>query len=349
MIPEIRLQEGRSESSQTRQEAIIGSVAESLDTEWLSSRANGRTQKFLHHLVTEVAYDRLPPFFHQARGVRKPAFPEAVRETTRRLQFLEQFGVALPATVEGALCGGSMSYGRFYNVHSGTSPSDIDFLLVVDPAFFSRPKDIEVAVSTTTGFQHEDAMLFQARCARFTDLYRQGAAHIMSHKFSVEDYLFSLKVIPLPVFMWEFEDLPKGMMAVRDDRQVAVLDYKQAPYAEKDSPRKNFYNDTFVFHGQEITLPFNEVVTQVPAAVFHEGAFYTGDHHNHLLPKQEILFDRDGRVQKTLNTFHELLKYEFDLSKQNTNNGHTADAAHIMDRSLYFSPQRLEEARKVFS
>lgn len=224
------------------QEEIIGALAHALDTQWLLMKGQDRSQEFFARINEFVDVHNLPSFFYTQRGERRPPFPKAVRETVRRLTFIETFTASPPPTVVGEICGGSMSYGRFYNVHLGPTP-----------------------------------------------------------------------------------------------------------YPDKDSPRKNFFNDTFIFHGREEPLPFGEVITEVPAAVFHNGAFYTGDHHNHILPKMEILYDKDGGIRKAFDAFHSALQEEFDFASKMANNGRTVDGVHIMDRAPVFSPQTVEEARGLFA
>lgn len=100
----------------------------------------GRTSEFLDAVGDWVDNSALPAYFSIPRGVifdkQQPLLWEAIYETVKRLRFIERFSAQLPEEVAGIICGGSMSYGRFYNIRGGKDPSDIDMFVIVDNEFF---------------------------------------------------------------------------------------------------------------------------------------------------------------------------------------------------------------------
>ncbi|MEK7092318.1 MAG: hypothetical protein AAB907_01700 [Patescibacteria group bacterium] len=315
---------------------VVGKIAFHLDQAWLNAKDEGKASDFLDNHKQVVEALDLPVELWQERtailGRRQPSLGEAVEETVKRLKFLEKFSAGLPQEVVGEICGGSMSYGRFYNVRGGDNPSDIDIILVVDPSFFSFEEIPERIVDSSLGFQSEEGSLFVQRCLNFQNLYAIGEAQMLSQKFSIEDYALSLKVIPLPNFLWEFKVVPEGLVSQRANRAVSIMDYKPAPYSDKNSPRKSFFADTYVFHAKEKILPNGEAITEVPVAVFKDGVLYTGDHHNHLLPKFEVYADESGVVSRVVQNFEITLRKEFDTESAVSHNGRRADLVNSMDR-----------------
>lgn len=63
---------------------------------------------------------------------RRPTPFEATVETVRRLRDMRDVETVLQPITVAALLGGSVSYGRFFNVKGGEDASDLDILLVVN-------------------------------------------------------------------------------------------------------------------------------------------------------------------------------------------------------------------------
>lgn len=84
-------------------------------------------------------------------------------------------------------------------------------------------------------------------------------------------------------------------------------------------------------------------------AVFRDGAFYTGDHHNHLLPKFEVYADtEEGIVSSTVQDLEITLRREFDRESSKPHNDRKADLVNSMGRLSFFSPQAIQEAQARF-
>lgn len=101
---------------------IIGETAANLEEQWHAQRSSGNANTFLDKLTATITkdQDRLPGLFTTPgitiNGRRQPSFVEAVVETSKRLQFLEQLVNIAPESVRGIMLGGSVSYGKFYCV-----------------------------------------------------------------------------------------------------------------------------------------------------------------------------------------------------------------------------------------
>lgn len=185
------------------------------------------------------------------QGKQQPSFVEAVKETVKRLQFFECCLRGLPDSVVGQIAGGSMSYGRFYNIRGGDNPSDIDLITVVQEDFLDSYTDREEMFGRERGFDPVESRLFMGRMKRFVPLYESGDAQIISHKFKIDEYILSMKIVPFEVFKWEFNDLPHELIRSRQNAQAAILDYKPKPYSDRVSLRNNFFRETFPFFMDE--------------------------------------------------------------------------------------------------
>ncbi|WP_436495580.1 hypothetical protein [Actinokineospora sp. HUAS TT18] len=88
----------------------------------------------LVELYSDSRFLGLTEYMANHSGRRRPTPFEAVVETARRLRDLNSLERKLGEVTIGALLGGSVSYGRFYNVAGAgyKKPSDIDLLLVIE-------------------------------------------------------------------------------------------------------------------------------------------------------------------------------------------------------------------------
>lgn len=328
----------------------VGNAAFALDKAWTSARVHGQAQAFLHQQEQMVASARFPDYLRQPRGMisgkNQPSFVDAVTQTIKRLTFLEQFSARQPTEVVGQICGGSMSYGRFYTIRGEPDPSDIDLIMVVDPVFFSKDHAQKAMISPEKGFRPQEAELFAQRCKKFKELYGQGKADMLSQRFAIDDYEMSLKVIPFPEFVWEFTTVPRALIMGREDKVVAILDYKNPPMQDTYSPRKNFLGEAIVFNGRQEVVEGGDAIAQVPAAVFKNGLLYTGDHHNHIIPKFEVYTDTEGKLAGVVNEFKSLLRSEFDTEVAGHAYWGKADVLNVLDRLPLLSPQVVEQAHK---
>ena len=115
--------------------------------------------------VGEVYLDifkEFPPHFHEASQTarRRPLPLEAFVETSRRLRDLNDLERRLSRVTVGGVLGGSMSYGRFYNVRGGSrgvGASDLDLMVVV-----ASPTDIPAVVDQMSDIPSVDTESLEA-------------------------------------------------------------------------------------------------------------------------------------------------------------------------------------------
>lgn len=87
----------------------------------------------------------------------------------------------------------------------------------------------------------------------------------------------------------------------------------------------------------------------MPAAVFKDGTLYTGDHHNHVIPRFEVYFDSNGEVTNIVNGLALLLKTEFEHEAKIIDNSNNIGFINIMDRLPVLSPQLIKHTDSKYS
>src|SRR5690606_7485706 len=111
----------------------------------------------------------------------------------KRLKFLFELTTQLPSPVLSCISGGSMSYGRFYNVRGGEDSSDLDLILVYE-------NESEAALNAATilpkeiGFDPEDSRLLDERIHKYVEMAREGKAQVLSQKSSVAGQDFDVSM-----------------------------------------------------------------------------------------------------------------------------------------------------------
>lgn len=341
-----RWQEAQSET--TNQNQAVGNLSSLLDNQWKLYKAAGLGNIFLDDLTEGFAETSLPPLLTKSRPTiinrRQPSFREAVIETIKRLKLINQFDRDVPEEVVGIVLGGSMSYGRFYNIRGGPDSSDIDLFYIVDQDFFQKT-DVTKILPPAFGFKPEDLDHLQERVSIFPNL--QDEADMMSHKLELEDFIVSVKFFPLDIFLGEFLDEPENAMMLNRDAERSAKDYKQEPYPMKVFTQYNFLHEPLYFTISEINCR-GGVITSIPALMIKDGHFYTGDHHNHALPFFDIMFDKDGSISDILRRYHELLRARCSQEREQSENPGDLLVTNAQSRRSVFSPQILEEAVKKF-
>lgn len=331
---------------------VVGAAAWYLNDSWMQAFQSGTASDFLNAVEQWALTIEFPPHLITPRrillGKQQPSFCEAVTETVRRLRFLETFSRDFPPQVLAEIVGGSMNYGRFYTIRGGEYPSDIDIFLIVDPDFFDTSGESGLLFSQEKGFSESQQQAFQLRCRRFADLYRSGSAEYMYHKIPIHGFPLSLKIFPQEVFQWEFGVLPQELIAKMENREAMIRGYKAAPSVDPVSEQKSFFGDIHTVPCVDVQLPDGEVISGLIAGIFWDGFFFTGEHHNHLLPNVTVAYDPGNHVKPVLGTFLEQLRREFAREMEMADNKKTIDYIHVIDRSPIMSPQVMVEAREKF-
>jgi hypothetical protein len=117
-------------------------------------------------------------------GKRYPTTRETLHATLERYKTLLYLRDAFEGHTIGALYGGSMAYGPFFNVRSGKDASDIDLIMQVDqdnlPKYWDSLLESEVLTE-------EDSLTFTARIPLFQSLLANGQAEVLSQRFNIAD------------------------------------------------------------------------------------------------------------------------------------------------------------------
>lgn len=317
-------------------ELYIAGIANSIDAAWMQAKSIGVQKKFLEKIdrvVENTKSGLLPNALLAPRKTvqsrRQPGLIEAISETTKRLRFVENLKDSLPESVVGLVIGGSVSYGRFFNVRGEPDPSDLDILMVVRDDFF-RNGDGEGIVNTDNGFDPATSLIFSDRLKIFMGLFEENKAQMMSIKSPVDGYLASIKVIPEKTFQYEFVTVPENVGQGTNDALYVVNDYKQGLYPSNAFTQYNFSHEPFVFSTEDEYETEMGAITPVPCAIVKNGRFYTGQHQNHVIPRFEVELDRDGSINEAVLSFKKYLfsRLEFERSVF----GSEVRAINILDR-----------------
>jgi len=337
-----RLQEAQGEI--IKQNQIVGDISSILDNQWILYKAAGLGDIFIDGLVEAVTQSSLPSLLTTERPTvinrRQPSFREAVIETAKRLKLINQLDQDVPDEIMAIVLGGSMSYGRFYNIRGGVDSSDIDLFFIVDQDFFQKT-DVLKILPPALGFKPEDLDHLQERINIVPFL--QDRADIMSHKLELEDFIVSVKFFPFDVFVDEFIEGPENAMILGRNVECSIRDNKQEPYSMKVFTQYNFLHEPLYYTISEIACQ-EGVITSIPAFIIKDGHFYTGDHHNQVLPFFDLIFDRSGSVSDILRQNHELLKIRCNQEQEQSKNPSDLLVINAQARKPVFSPQILKKA-----
>lgn len=343
-----------AENAQGRAE-ILGKLAEDLDLIWQREKAKGRGRSFLGSLLDECTRieSTLPePLTTRGEIVyhrQQPSFVEAVQETAKRLIVVDNITANLPESVVGVICGGSLSYGRFYNVRCQPNPSDIDLFYIVNQDFFdSDGSDTSATISPNRGFGKASCEDFLARSVAFRRLFTQGKAQLISLKVPVEDFLVSIKIMPVKTFVDEFDTELKNVIEQDQKTIVPVYDFKQGPYANTVFIQYNFLHEPYYFHITEEYPPEGGAITSIPCVFIVDGHLYTGQHHNHVTPLFEVEQDKSGLITATILQFKRHLNQRLQLERQRERDS-MLEFVNCHDRRDILSPRIVERARKTMT
>src|SRR3989344_4744909 len=352
----ITIHEGIPNRVRTQKEhVVVGAGAKILQDLWYQNCKSGNQLSFIEQ-IQELVRDKesLPSIFLLEGGISKeankrvPSFIESVHETTKRLSFIEALRKAsIPPTLKGILYGGSMSYGKFYNVRGGKDASDVDLFYIVESDFFAS-EDLYNVFSFKHGFLPDQIQLLQDRSIQFLNLYRAGKADLMSQKLHTQDFVTSLKIMPISVFRDELTFSLLDTVASGQDVVFGIRDYKPGLYSTRVFTQYDFSHTPYYYSTTEEILADDTVVTTIPSYLVKDGHLYTGDHHNHFIPRYDILYDVNGCCEAIMREFHHILKNRSILEKQISKNPWMYEVINVQDRKSILSSQAFIAARERF-
>ncbi len=142
----------------------------------------GSLRDQFRHLYLDPRLERFTEYHPLGEGRRRPKPFESSIETSRRLIDLNHVRDALSSLPTGGILGGSLSYGRFFNVAGAITakPSDTDLLLVIPD--YNTLNQIPIALRSAEGVDLESLEQLAERVDRFHKIRQSLHPCILSHK-----------------------------------------------------------------------------------------------------------------------------------------------------------------------
>lgn len=261
-------------------------------------------------LYKDTRLNRLSTYGDNSHSRSRPKPFETAFETVRRIEDLNRVRLALEMIPSSAILGGSMSYGRFYNVCGGAGkPSDTDLLLVV-PSYESLPAIAE-ALRGLDFISESSHGALVARIDEFTSIRDRYAPCIFQHKLHLWEqphvsyqqfqipgyYLLALHVLSIDDFQFvTLHDTP--ILKARLSRSIREYRDDRPPKPETELHCFAGYARSVKRH--PVKTLGGWVTTELVADIRNE-RFYPGVHLNLLLPQFEVRWEApEARIRLTL-------------------------------------------------
>jgi hypothetical protein len=289
---------------------------------------HGSSQERFRALYFDSNLDRYPEYkFPPEEGTRRRPRPfEAAIETSRRLIDLNNIRHELASVQSGGILGGSVSYGRFYNVTGaakefGSKSSDTDLLLVLKD--YEQLNEVADRLAFVQGVDKESLELFRRRLAIFLRIRSKHSPCIFSHKLlfwsTEEDPILSGTNIPgqyktsLHVFsLADFDyltlkgipilDQPEGSPGDFDQR---LTDYRDsAPIGDRAYDSRSFAGIPLGKHPLDPATVELGFLANVQVCLIKDDRYCPGLHQNLILPQFEKRWETEEvRLYLRLLTF----------------------------------------------
>lgn len=332
---------------------IMGDLAKKMHNAYQEAKNNDCSAEFLNEVIER--YSRrldLPEILtiapKQRAGKRQPDSAEAFVETAKRLLFLEALVKDAPMSVMGIIAGGSLAYGKFFNVRGNNDPSDIDPLYIVDYSFFSAQNTETMFRSSLEHFSTKDLIVFRKQLSTFPDLKEKGEAETLNQKFNVGGkFLIDVKILPFAIFQSEFDKDLESAFSLNDQIVCCHMDYRYgyAPFPNKT--QLNFRGKPFIVPTKQTLFPDGSVCTPIPGFVVSDDEFYTGINHNLILPTLDLQLDREGKIIFVLERFKNHLRERLFWEREKFGDN-TREVVNALPRKSALSPQVLAGSRRIF-
>ena len=245
-------------------------------------------ERFFHRLsvsgspnrpVTRIAYinpRRTPPVF------------ETVYETCRRLVLLRQFITVAREPTAAVVLGGSLSYGKFYNVRAD---SDIDLLIIVSSG--DAVVKLATSLQSCRCFRQDATTLFLKRARVYARLQAKHQCDMISQKLTVVEpgsFDISLHIVNGIAFS-RIVFAERNIPNVKQLAPEFLRDYRVTAGPVQDYFQKSF-DGSFLHVPSQSRDTEDGFIAKVPFCVIRDGRFYLGVHHNLLLPMLEFRHER---------------------------------------------------------
>ena len=241
---------------------------------------------------------------------RRPKPFEAAIETSRRLIDINKIRTALSGEPRAAILGGSVSYGRFFNVTGaaaeyGGKSSDTDLLLVIPS--YQDLNNIASALEKVDSIDRDSLNLLRKRITPHRDLQELDHPCIFSHKLILwkrpddpilKDVLPGLYSISLHVFSTDdfsylvLKDIPIIQVPEGEGFSRLIFDYRDTePPSGRGYAQRSFSG---IELGSKLLAPRaldGGFVTNVQVCLVEGGRYCPGLHQNLILPQFEMRWE----------------------------------------------------------
>jgi hypothetical protein len=264
---------------------------------------DGERDARFEKLYRDPRFDRIFDYSREADRRRPKPF-EAIVETARRLNDLNRVREALVRVPTSGILGGSVSYGRFFNVCGGLlrQQSDTDLVLVVPE--YGLLEGVTSQLAGVHGVNARSLELLRRRVTIHEQLRRDRGRCIFSHKLSLwagepdplmpasipSEYSLSLHVMSVDDFDYvSLGDLPILEAKASGELSRDVLDYRDTEPQRQDNQR--------AFTGEDIRMPLKAdkvelgYVARVRVCHIERDRYFPGLHQNLLLPQFEARWE----------------------------------------------------------
>lgn len=266
----------------------------------------GNARERFQRLYYNSRFDRFAEYNPPGEGRRRPKPFETAIETCRRLIDVNGLRDALAPMGTTGILGGSVSYGRFFNVSGAAragKASDADLLLVV--ADYGTLEDVAKQLRRVKGLDQDSLDQFKKRIGYFTEIRTAKTPCIFSHKLRFWDdkpdpYLDQYR-LPGQYFlsMHVFSRADFEYMILKD-QPILEADsdgkFTRTIYDYRDSEPTRFDNQRS-FSGIDYTIDLKKeqvlggFVSQVSVCHIADQRYYPGLHQNLILPQFEIRWE----------------------------------------------------------
>jgi hypothetical protein len=270
-------------------------------------RLTGTERDRFVRLYYDERFERFSAYNPPGSERRRPKPFEAAIETCRRLIDINHIRDALvPAVTTSGILGGSVSYGRFFNVCGaarGGKASDTDLLLVL-PNYDQLP-DVADAIERVQGMDINSIAFLKRRLPIFHDVRARSNPCIFSHKLVLwEDrsdpylqkyHLPGRYVLSIHVFSWDdFRYLilnDRSILTASGDGTFVrtIYDYRETEPTRVDNQRSFSGIDSSVpLEAHSVELGY---LSKVRICHIENDRYYPGLHQNLILPQFEIRWE----------------------------------------------------------
>lgn len=265
----------------------------------------GGAKKRFQSLYTDKRFNDFPVYRDPPRPRPRPF--EAAVETSRRLISVNAIRDCLRGLPTGAILGGSVSYGRFFNTKGVSDPSDLD-LMIVMPTYAGHLEACTTALSEVPGISGDDLSQLSRRLPVALELAEAHPTMSVSQKVAfwsdTEDPI-------LKPFGWPgayeaqlhfFSRAAFEYVVLKDQGFIGgnktappfvreALDYRNDQGRRREKGVLYSFSGTERMFSRELTeVDEGWLVNEVTCEVV-DGRFYPGIFHNLILPSMEVRWD----------------------------------------------------------